>query len=306
MVTPQYEVKVNGKSETTNLKDKLLNLVIKDETANFSDELILKIKGKYERVKYGDIIEVSIFYKEDTNVLTCGSFYVQSTTRFNDQTLIIHATSTNFLESLKERRSKSYKQLSLAQLCSMLANRHGLTFKSDVGDIFIEHIDQTNESDLNLLLRLAKQYNLVFNMKEKFLMLLKHEQALEYTVDAKEVEHLRIKHMNKTQYKSCKAVWHDMKENLSKEVIVGSGEPCFKIESYFQSPTEAKNIATAKFEQLNQDTIKGHIFAHGLNVHAGGKLKLTNSFEDDASYYINRVEHALDGRGWRTEIEFSK
>ena len=63
----------------------------------------------------------------------------------------------------KQRRTASHGPTTLGQLFSKLVSQHGFSSRvaADVSMIKIAHVDQSNETDMGFLTRLAKKYNLV-------------------------------------------------------------------------------------------------------------------------------------------------
>jgi phage protein D len=88
----------------------------------------------------------------------------------------IKAHAADFKSTLKERISGSFSGQTIGSLVDLIASKHGLIPKVSgaLADVVIDHIDQTNESDMHFLTRLAGNYgaiakpangNLIFAMK---------------------------------------------------------------------------------------------------------------------------------------------
>ena len=88
----------------------------------------------------------------------------------NQNSLRVRATSTNFTTEIKKKRNRSYENITLCDLIKKIADRNSLKFRCDFSDVFFKHLAQTDESDLNLLNRIAQMYNATFNIKNDTLI----------------------------------------------------------------------------------------------------------------------------------------
>ena len=305
-LTSDFKIEVNGKDVTENIKKHLVNLIFKDETADESDEITLTFDNLYKRPKYDDEIKLYLGYKE-TGLYYCGAFLVQTTEK-NQNFLRVKATSSNFTVNLKKKHNRSFENLTLKELVKKIAKENSLNFKCDFEDVFFKHLAQTEESDLNLLNRIAKMYNATFNVKNNTIILKKQnsENLPVFEIDRENVNSYSIKYANKTFYKSVKAIYHDTKENKQKEVIFGNGEPQYILQDSFKDENEARKRAEGVLNLLNAGIVSGILVIDGMNIIAGAKLKLSGFNEDDGEYSIKRVTHNLSGSGYTVRVEFEK
>ena len=306
-LTPDFKIEVNGKDVTDNVKKHLANLSLKDEAGDATDELTLNFDNLFKRPKYEDKIKIWLGYKE-SGLYYCGTFLVQTTEK-NQNSLRVRATSTNFTTEIKKKRNRSYENITLCDLVKKIADRNSLKFRCNFKDVFFKHLAQTDESDLNLLNRIAKMYNATFNIKNNTIIFIKKQSSDDlpiFEVDRKNVSSYSIKYANKTLYNSVKAVYHDTKENKTKEVVFGNGEPQYVLQDNFKSEDEAVKRAEGALNLLNAGIVSGHLTIDGMNIIAGAKLKLTGFGEDDGEYSIKRVTHNLSGSGYTVRVEFGK
>jgi len=306
---PTFKLLANDKDVTAALQKELISLTFKDEENNKADELTIKVGGEFARPKYEDELKLYLGYGDD--LVYCGLFKVQTSTRSDNNILTISATGVNFSSILKEKRDVTYEKISIKGICKQIADRNVLKLKSDFDDVAILSIAQSNESDLHFLNRLAKDYNAIFNIKNDTLIFTKkikenkkNEDLPSYTISANEVRTLSIKHSNKTLYKSCKSIWHDTKENKTKEVVVGFGEPVLINKGNFKNEAEAKAKAQAKLERAVQGLVSGSLSMAGEVIFAGSTLNLIDTLEDDGEYRIRTVNHNFTSDGWTINLEF--
>jgi phage protein D len=310
MVTnPTFKLLANDKDVTNTLQKELISITFKDEENDNADELTIKVAGEFARPQYEDELKLYLGYGDD--LVYCGLFTVQTSKRNDNNILTISATGVNFSSILKEKRDITYEKISIKDICQQIASRNNLKTKSDFDDVSILSIAQSNESDLHFLNRLAKSYNAIFNIKNDTLIFThkiknnkKNKDLPSYTVSADEVSTLSIKHSNKTLYKSCKSIWHDTKENKTKEIVVGVGEPILTNKGNFKNEAEAKSKAQAKLERAVQGLVSGSLSMAGEVIFAGGTLNLIDTLEDDGEYRIKSVNHSFTSSGWTISLNF--
>lgn len=308
---PTFKVLANDKDITQELQKELISITFKDEANEQADELTIEVSGEFARPNYEDELQLFLGYGKELTF--CGLFIVQTSTRSDNNVLSISATGVNFSSSLKEKRDITYEKISIKDICNQIASRSELKIKSDFEDIYIVSLAQSNESDLHFLNRIAKEYNSIFNIKNGTLIFTKkikddkkNEELPTYTVSETNTTTLSIKHSNKTLYKSCKSIWHDTKENKTKEIIVGVGEPVLINKGNFKNAAEAKLKAQAKLERAVQGLVTGSLSTAGEIIFAGGKLNLVDTLEDDGEYQIKSVNHNFGSNGWQINLEFER
>ena len=299
MVTqPLYRLIVNGTDVTASIAPTLISLQVTDNEKNESDELTITVSAKFKRPAYSD--QIKVFLGDQQSQRFVGLFYVQKTSIRNNKELTITATGIDFSGELKERRHQRYEQVTLAGLASTIAQRHDLQVKSDITQPIID-VDQVDESDLNLLNRLAKEHGCIFNIKNATLYWMRRGIAPPaVTIDINQCSASEITHVSTTLYKSCKAIYQNTKLNQYVTVSVGSGKPEMTKQGHFKNDDEARILAQNALSRANQGTAQGSLTFSGRIVFAGSRLNL-----DDQAYVITRVEHTMDNNGWMTALEFN-
>ena len=308
--TPVLRILANDKDVTEHIAKNLISLSFKDEAGIVSDEITLSVYGTFKRPKYKDKLKLWLGYKE-SGLWYCGSFSVQSSERTESSTTIT-ATGVDFSGGLKKKKNRAWEKMSLKEIVEKIAGEHGLSAICDYGEIKITYTGQHDISDLAFLKKLAKDFDAVFNVKDNQIIFLRKGNEGKSTIpkasiSLSECSSYRIKYSNKTLYGSCKAVWHDTKENTIKEVVVGSGEgEQIKLEQSFKNAAEAKEKAKAKLERANSGIVSGSLEIYGSKVFAGGILSLSNAGEDSGEYRIKSVNHSLSADSFSTSVEFEK
>ena len=110
----------------------------------------------------GAALKVELGYKE-TGTARMGSYTVDEVELSGPpDTLTIRAKAADMRGSLKQHKTRSWDDVTIAELVDSIAADHGLEAK--VGDSIraitaSRHIDQTEESDMHLLKRLSEEYD---------------------------------------------------------------------------------------------------------------------------------------------------
>lgn len=307
--TPAFRILANDKDVTEHIAKNLISLSFKDEAGIVSDEITLSVYGTFKRPKYQDKLKLWLGYKE-SGLWYCGSFAVQSSER-TESTTTITATGVDFSGGLKKKKNRAWEKVSLKEIVERIAKEHGLSAICDYGEIKIAYTGQHDMSDLAFLKKFAKDFDAVFNVKDNQIIFLRKgnegKSAIPSSaISLKECSSYRIKYSNKTLYGSCKAVWHDTKENTIKEVVVGSGGEQIKLEQSFKNAAEAKEKAKAKLERANSGIVSGSLEIYGSKVFAGGILTLSEAGGDEGEYRIKSVNHSLSADSFTTSVEFEK
>ncbi len=310
--TPFFMLLSNGIDITQSLKNDVKSIQFTDQRGEKSDQLVIKIANAfYQRPKFDDTLVLMLGYKK-SEMFFAGTFKVQTSKRINNEVLVVTATGADFSKQIKEKKSKTFEKKSLSDIVGSVAGNHGLQTKCDF-DIQVKHQLQTNESDLNFLERLSKEYNAIFSIKNGTLIFIKNNDnnsvngALPtFLLQAQQEERIEITHTNKSQYKSATAHFHDTKEAKAKKVTCGGGNPVLKVTGSFKDEAEAKAKAEAKLAISNRGTVRGVFTGEGRAIYAGGNLILAGTplFEDDGIYSIKTVKHTYDANGWKIECNF--
>jgi len=308
MVKDEIELKIDG--ETIEIEN-VLSLSFNDEAGVKSDKVTLKVLPNFVRPVPSAKIELSFKTLKDDEVieeLDCGLFHVQSVTRTNNKALSISATGVEFNETQKEKISHHYKDTKLSSIVNIVAERLGHKVKFQTADPQIKSLNQTNESDINFLERISKQYNVLFSIKNDYIYFVnKNDETLPVSkIDVSLCSSSSLKHSTKTYYKSCEASFHSIDEAKILKVTVGEGTPVIKIQSAYKDEDDAKLKAQAKLDSINKGTIRGSLSLKGASVYAGTKVELFNTYEneDDGVFSVESCTHKYSrGSGWTTSVE---
>jgi hypothetical protein len=322
MKTPAYVISQDGKDLTSNVAPRLISLSITENRADEADTLDLTLDdsdGKLALPKRGNLLDVAIGWA-DTGVVNKGSFRVDEFEHSGaPDTITVRARSASMTKGMGERKEKSWHNLPIATIVKTIAKNHGLNPKvADViGKILIPHIDQTHESDMSFLSRLAKRYDAVMNVKSQNLLFLPIGAAT--TASGKRLESLDIErkdgdrhryHVSEREnFQGVRAQYWSGKKAEKKSVTVG-GENNTNMKvlpEVYPTQAEAQAAAQAEFNrtQRSQATMS-YTLAQGIaelfpelpvNV-SGFKPEI-----DATDWLVKRVRHELSDSGFTSELD---
>ena len=174
--TPVLKLSADDKPLDDQVMARLMALSVTDNKNKDADELSITLDdhdGALELPKRGVKLQCWLGYT-DAGVHDMGTYIVDSSEwSGTPDTISIKAKSADFKSSLKSGRSQSYHDATLGRIASEVAQRQSLelAIKPELATINVGHVDQTDESDINLLTRLCHQYGAVVNIKHGKLLI---------------------------------------------------------------------------------------------------------------------------------------
>ena len=173
---PDYVIKYEGKDITADLKYCLLSISYTDYLGGQSDELQLEFEdtdGRWIRAWYpeqGDALSLSVG-DQFTGMVSWGSFEIAEIEYDHPPFVVsIKALSTGITRANRTLQPKAYEKTTLAKIVRTIAARLKLSVTGTVADIQIERITQYQESDVEFLARLAREYGHTFKIVDKTLV----------------------------------------------------------------------------------------------------------------------------------------
>lgn len=230
---PAYRLLLKGKDITASFDGRLMSLTITDNRGFESDELEIVLDdadGKLELPPRGVVIDVAIGWKGKA-LIDKGSFTVDEVEHAGTpDTLTIRARATDLRAGIATKKERSWHQTTVGKIVEAIARANGLT--PCVSDWLarrpVAHIDQTSESDANLLTRLAQQHDAIATVKSGRLLFIKAGDAESATgkpfhlvqITRTSGDRHRFAVADRNAYTAVKAYWHNLDAAAKGEVIV--------------------------------------------------------------------------------------
>lgn len=316
---PIFQIKADNQDVTEAIQSRLLSLKVVDKCGMSSDTLELQLDDREHQIslpRKGAVLDVHLGY-QDEGLISVGAFTVDEV-EINGppSTLTIRAKALDTLTGMKTKKTRSWHQQTLSDIVKTIAEDQQLTpvVGSRLANKFIEHIDQTEESDMNLLSRLAKQYNATAKPVRGKLLFVSHGETKSASGEALERVELsrealsswRVTLAERNNYPAVQAEWQDLEKGQRRALVVGEGSPLYIIGNSFQNETEAKQAAEAKLKQLKQQGGGGSLtlkpgrpalFAESPILLKGVREGL------NGEWMASQVSHSLNNSGLQTQVE---
>ena len=219
-------------------------------------------------------LRVSLGYRGAALVPMGVYFHDESERQLVPRRLTLRGTAADFRRrsSLKAPRRRSWDETSLGDLVSAIAGEHGYVGRvaPDLASIVVPHIDQTAESDLHLLRRLARQYdatakaaggNLVFGPRGSGRSAGTGQPlpTIEYApgktgAGAAAVISARYAVRGRPRYGAVVASYQDVPAAELVHVRVGSGTPAYVIREPYPDRPQAEAAAAARLSRFARQT----------------------------------------------------
>ncbi|WP_253299819.1 contractile injection system protein, VgrG/Pvc8 family [Wolbachia endosymbiont of Chironomus riparius] len=296
------------------IRDRVVSLRLTDESGTINDIVEVCVDYRDESIDIPNELNIALGYRE-TGVVPMGVYTVNEiTVQSPPKTLIIKAHATRL--SLKEKVFKEWQEITLGNLVKEIAQKHGYGYKvaEEFENIVIPHINQTEESDISLLTRIAIEREAIAKLAGGYIIFIPKGKAKSATGKVLGITTIRLEdtinwkmHFTVSRYNSVIAKWHSYERGETISKTVGSGSPSYIIQTIYSNAESALSAANAKLKQLKRNNAELEITMPGNpEVFAEAKLNLIGFHQDiDGEWVIDRAEHVLNSSGYHTMLSAS-
>ena len=331
----------NGKDETKDitatLAPRLIALTVTDNRGFEADALTLTLDdsdGKIEMPERNAQIAVSIG-RQGSLLTEMGSFFIdQVKHQGTPDRLIITGRSVDFRSSLNSAKEWSWHDATLGDIVKDIAWRNSLSANvaPELAGIKIAHIDQSKETDVAFLTRLAINNGAEIAVKSGVLIFLIPGKCLRggkaipaVTISRSDGDSHMFELTDRTAYGSVIARWEDTKtpQKQTKQVKLtrkGASKPQWKTDylagltentnvlpNKFASRDEAFRAAEAAWQERQRSAVKFSLtLAQGrVDIAPETPVQLTGFKEviNQTPWVIKKAIHGIDAKGFITKIE---
>lgn len=269
-------------------------------------------------------------YKE-TGLVSAGEFVVTRTSpQIFPALLLIVATAAPFKvgdeTEFKARKSASFGPTTLGAMFRQLTSKHGFSprISPELDAIAIDHVDQSNETDMGFLTRIARQHDAVTKPVNELYVMARRGQLKSLSGKSLPVMSIELTNDNRpgseafisasldedsrVKFKGCKTTWWDGASG--KECIVETGEKPFKkVRQRYQNEAEAKAAGEGEARKIKRSASKVRIECPGNPGYAAeGLINLGASWPSfmQGQWSIDKVtESGSRQQSYRASIEAS-
>ncbi len=321
-LTPTFKILANKQNITKAIQERLISLRVTDEAGYQSDEVEIIIEDREPHVELpatGATLEVWLGYDGENQRM--GMYYVDEVEVSGppDQITITakaapYATKTG--AKLQTQKTRPWPNgTTLGDLLKKVASDHGLApvISSDLASIALPHVSQTDESDMHLLTRLARQYNATVKPVEGRLVVIKRGAGLTasgkkiplVTLSPSDVTTWRASFAKRENAGSVTAKYHDPVSGQTKQVTIGSGEPNQSIRHKHANVEAATAAANARLERKQRGSVTLSLTLPGrTDLQAEGKLSLSDFRPGlNIEWTISKVQHTISASGFSSSVD---
>lgn len=314
---PDFYLYSNGSSITEAIKDHFVRLSVTDETGFESDELKLVLSNHNGLLAYpvhGAELTLDLGYKN--NLTRMGRYTVNEVELSGPpDTITIRAKATDMGGTLKQKRSQAWSSNTISDIVRIVAGRHQLKPKvsPSLAGVTISYIEQTDESDLHFLTRIAESHDAICKPANGCLIFLEKgsgksvtgKSLASYEVYRKQITDYRLTRPDRVSYQKVTAKYTDYDNGQQRKLSVGTGEPEYLLSDLFQNSDDAQDAVKAKFRALQRSGASLEITMPGNPSISAETSIVCSGFPDgiNGAWIVTRVEHRLDGNGLTIAIE---
>ena len=330
---PAYRIEVAGRDITPLVDARLVDLVLTDNRGFDADQLDITLDdsdGALELPPRGARVRVALGWAGQA-LEDKGEYVVDEVEHSGaPDKLTLRARSADLRGSFTTRREQSWHATTLGDILRTLAGRNQV--QAVIADTLaaqaIAHLDQTDESDANLLTRLARDFDAIATIKDGRLLFMPAGQAATasrqplppVTLTRSSGDSHRFAVADRGAYTGVKAYWHNIRTGKKEDVQVGNDEAPADPEATepsagtvkalrhtYASKQSAERAARAEWQRLQRGVAEFSLtLAHGrpeLMPELPVKVQGFKPQIDDAAWIIARITHRLGDGGLTTVME---
>jgi len=318
-ITPDYKIvnKASGKDLTATLRPFIMSVSVTESADNQNDTLSITLNGEgvNQFPVSGTQLEVFLGYQE-TGLVSFGVYKVDTKTLTGmPLTLSIKAGASDFTAPLKSQKTRVFDKKPLADILQTIALENSLELQMGASyqGMAVDYLKQEQESDMNLITRLAKEHGANGTVKNgKLVFMEKAVPAKVQAISPADLKDFRMTWTDKPKYDRAIATWHDRNSNTPYEeiwdgmaFITDKTGNLARVYRQFNTQTEARNAAKAHWYALKEMQLKASFTMPGnplMVSKLGLKLQGFIAEAQDQVLFITSTRHEIKS-GYVTRIE---
>lgn len=337
---PQQAQKQEAKDITYDIAPRLIALTVTDNRGFEADTLTLTLDdadGKIQMPQRGN--EVSVAIGRLGELLTnMGTFTIdQVTHRGTPDQVVVTGRSVDFRGNMNSPKEWSWHDTTLGEVVKDIAWRNSLSASvaPALANIKIAHIDQSNESDIGFLTRLATRNGAEIAVKSGTLIFLVPGMCVRggkvvpsVTITRSDGDSHEFTLADRVAYSGVVAHWQDTRtpnaqtkqikltrkaattSNAKPEATdytAGSKDNIYTLPTTYASKDEAMRAAEAQWQDIQRNAAKFTLtLAQGRTDISAESPVYVSGFKDainNTPWVIKKVTHGIDSNGFISKLE---
>lgn len=318
---PTFRIIANSSDITAAIASRVIDMSLTDEAGLKSDTLELRLADHDPYIEIPPAgAELEVFLGYEPSPARMGLYIVDEIHLTGWPTsLVIRAKAAPFEASkngksdLQTQKTRSWpKGTKIADMVAKIAQEHGMqaSVNPDIGAIELPHTDQTEESDLSMLMRIAKRYDAVAKPANGSIVVGskgKSKSAAGETlptvvVKASDTTRFQMSITQKDSPGTVIAYWHDKRAAKRQEVTLGSGDPVRRLRHWYQDEQCAKSAARSEMDRRGRGQRQLNIAMPGNPAIVAESPIVATGFRDgvNGNWVVSRATHQYSKTGGYT------
>lgn len=312
--TPDFVLTVNGEDITARVNPRLISLTLEEGREEKADTLEIRLSDHDGRVAIPPvdaIVALRLGWRGQA-LVDKGTFNVDEIEHSGSpDELAIKCSSADLKKEMRQRAERSWHDTTVGAVVREMAGRNGLKPRIDpaLAARRVQHLDQTNESDVHLLTRLAGQHDAVATVKNGNLMFLPINGTTTSSGQPMSSIHIvrslgdrhRWHTAERGAYTGVKALWHDKQTGEKRKAISGSTDDAKTLKETYATEADALEAAQSELQRIDRGKAtfslqlargRPELMPQSPVTVAGFKPEI-----DGDDWLVKTVKHTLDGSG---------
>lgn len=315
-----WKISLDGRDLAATINPRFMSLSLSECRGDEADQLDLTLTdhdGLLEIPSLGAVIKVA-FGWSTTGLVEKGTFTVdEAGYRSAPDVITIRARSADLTGALRTRTERSFHGKTIKQIVNDVAVANGLepVVSGSFGSKVIQHIDQTNESDIAFLNRLGKRYDAVATVKEgKLLFMPVHgaktaggSEMPVHLIRKRDGDNYDFQTTGRDAYTGVKAYWMDERKSKKRSVVVGVLGNAKHLRDTFATEADALEEARAEWQRIRRglSTMRANLAFGVPELSPQHKVKFIDFKHpiNEIEWLIKQLTHSISDSGLTSDIE---
>lgn len=316
---PTYRITLDGKDMTPAIDPRLIQLNLSENRSDEADQLDITLRSDPELAipRRGIILSLSLGFKGDA-LIDKGSFIMDEVSHSGppDQ-LVLRGRSAELTSSLRRRREQSWHANTLGDIVKTIVSRNQLEARIDttLAAQSIGHIDQSRESDIAFITRLARHFDAVATVKKGKLIFLTinntrtsaGEELPTIHIDRTQTSSHTYTSADRDSYTGVRATYHNINTASHGSVMAGTKENVKELPDIYANKEDALKAAKSEWQRIERGVATLSLqLATGMPDLMPQSIIQVSGFKDQINsitWLVVRVAHSLGSSGLLTNLE---
>lgn len=330
---PDFKLVVNDKDITDLISSRLVSLNLTDESGFISDTLNICLDNRDNKIEIpptGANISLYLGYKKTSVSINGSKLYLMGSYMVDE----IEVSSPPCVMNIVARGSDTFDKVNMGKIKSLnnyswhnktykeilqkIADKHNLKSMIDksYSELFVEHIDQTDESDIAFINRIIEEVGGYVKVVNGFLCVgVKGSKngpngslLPQIELNTTDLINYRVRITDRNKYLSVNAKYYDLSAGKEKNITIGKGDPVFNQSGIYANSDIAERVAKAKLKSISMGVYSLECLLIGNPViTAENIIKFSNTQSLlDGEWVIEQSSHELNSSGYLTTIQAIK